>query len=316
MNQQIQPKLMTIRLFRFPVTLLACLLVASSLPNTSCSSSGRVTELKSGTVRAKAITDLLREGRPVVVKDCTVEGDLDFTEAGEEVPLGLQVMQVQISAPLYFEGCHFTGKITGISLDNNVPRTCRFLYPVIFQQCQVDGGADLSGAVFESNLSFTKSYFERAVILQAARISGDFRFEEAVFKQDFLMQESVVRGSFRGKDATMLGQFSVQQSDFWQHAVLTGISVHGYMDMSLANFRRAAFFGYGKYYERAVYSGARFAERAEWTRASYTRSVNLDEATFSDLTEWSGVDMKGGVSMKGARFEYGKPDIERTVVTP
>ncbi len=306
---------MTTRLSRFPVTIMACLWAASSLPNTSCSSSGRATELKSGTVRAKAITDLLREGRPVVVKDCTVEGDLDFTKAGEEVLADRQVIQVQINAPLYFEGCHFTGKIAGISLDGDTPRTCRFLYPVIFQQCQVDGEVDFSGAVFESNLSFTKSYFERTVILQAARVSGDFRFEEAVFKQDFLMQESVFRGSFMGKDATLLGQFSVQQSDFWQHAVLTGISVHGYMDMSLANFRRAAFFGYGKYYERAVYSGARFAERAEWTQASFTRSVNLDEARFGDLTEWSGVIMKGGVSMKGARFEYGKPDIERMVVS-
>lgn len=301
---------MTTSLVRFPVILMACLLAASSLPNTSCSSSGRVAELKSGTIQAKAITDLLRKGRAVVVKDCTVEGDLDFTKAGEEVPLGEQVMQVQIGAPLYFEGCHFTGKITGMGFEGNVPRTCRFLHPVTFQQCQVDGEADFSGAVFESNLSFTKSYFEQTVILQAARISGDFRFEEAVFKEDFLMQESVLRGGFWGKNATLLGQFSVQQSDFWQHAVLTGISVHGYMDMSLANFRRAAFFGYGKYYDRAVYSGARFSERAEWTQASYTRSVNLDETTFSDLTKWSGVNMKGGVSMKGARFEYGKPDID------
>ncbi len=307
---------MTTRLLRFPGLLLSCLLTASSLPNTSCSSSGRLTEFDSDTIQAAAITDMLRKGRPVIVRDCTVEGDLDFTKAGEEIPLGPQAMQVQVGAPIYFEGCHFTGKITGISFGSEMLRTCRFLYPVSFQQCQADSAADLSGAVFESHLGFTKSYFEQSVTLQACRVSGDFRFEEAVFKADFLMQESVIRGAFRGKDATMLGQFSVQQSDFWQHVVLTGISVHGYMDMSLANFRRAAFFGYGKYYERAVYSGARFSERAEWTRTSYTRTVNLDEATFSDLTEWGGADLKGGVSMKGARFEYGKPDMERIIITP
>lgn len=307
---------MTTQLFRFASALLACLPLVLPVAHTSCSYSGTAAELKSGTIRATAITELLRKGRPVIVRDCTIEGDLDLTQAGEEVPLGPRAMQVQIGAPIYFEGCHFTGKITALRMENDVLRTCRFLYPVSFQQCQVDSAADLSGAVFDSSLGFTKSYFEQAVTLQACRISGDLRFEEAVFKGDFLMQESVVRGTFWGKDATMLGQFSVQQSDFWQHAVLTGISVHGYMDVSLANFRRAAFFGYGKYYERADYSGARFSERAEWTRASYTRAVNLDETTFGDLTEWSGVSLKGGTSTKGARFEYGKPDIERIVVTP
>lgn len=260
--------------------------------------------MKSGTIRAEAVMDLLRKGRPVIVRDCTIEGSLDFTKAGEDAPLGPQAMQVQIGAPVYFEGCHFTGKIIAISSESGMLRTCRFLYPVNFRQCQADSAIDLSGAVFESSLDFTKSYFEQPATLQACRVSGDFRFEEAVFKSDFLMQESVIRGAFRGKDATMLGQFSVQQSDFWQHAVLTGISVHGYMDMSLANFRRAAFFGYGKYYERAVYSGARFSERAEWTRASYTRTVNLDDAVFGDLTEWSGVDLKGGISMKDTRFAH------------
>ena len=307
---------MTTRLLRSPGLLLSCLLPASLLFSSSCSSSGRLKEFHSDTIQAAVLTDMLRKGRPVIVKDCTVEGDLDFTKAGQEVPLGPQSIQVQIGAPIYFESCHFTGKITGISPGNDALRTCRFLYPVSFQQCQADSAADLSGAIFESNLGFTKSYFEQSVTLQACRVSGDFRFEEAVFKADFLMQESVIRGAFHGKDATMLGQFSAQQSDFWQNVVLTGISVHGYMDMGLANFRRAAFFGYGKYYERAVYSGARFSERAEWTRASYTRTVNLDDATFTDLTEWSGADLKGGISMKNTRFEYGKPDLEGIVTAP
>lgn len=307
---------MTTQLFRSASILMACLLTASSLSNMSCSYSGKAAEMKSGTIRATAIIDLLREGRPVIVTDCTVEGDLDFTKAGEETPLGPQAVQVQIGAPVYFDGCRFTGKITAMSLEREMLLTCRFLYPVNFRQCQADSAADLSGAVFESGLGFTKSYFEQPVTLQACRVSGDFRFEEAVFKGDFLMQESVIRGAFWGKDATMLGQFSVQQSDFWQNAVLTGISVHGYTDMSLANFRRAAFFGYGKYYERVIYSGARFSERAEWTKASYTRTINLDEAVFNDQTEWSGADLKGGISMNGARFGYGKPYIEKIIITP
>ena len=304
---------MTIRLFPIlPILMIMWLLVAFSF--LSCSSSNGAVALESATISADKVVDLLRKGQTVVIKDCTIEGDLDFTTAGEAVSLDPPLMQVQIIAPLYFEGCHFIGKIKGTNLSDSLPRTCRFLYPVVFQQCQADQEIDLSGAVFESNLNFTKSYFEKTVILQAARISGDFRLEEAVFNEDFLMQEAILRGEFRGKNLTLLRQFSVQQSDFWQDVVMTGISVHGYMDMSLSNFRRAAFFGYGKYYERAVYSGARFAERAEWTQASFTKSVNLDNAVFAGITEWSGATIKGDLSLKDTRFEYEKLEIAKTPV--
>lgn len=265
-------------------------------------------ELKARTIRAEEILAMLNKNQPVIIRDCTVTGDLDFTKAGQAIPLNPGVKQVRVGAPVYFEGCHFTGAVTGVNpAAGNTQITC-FPHPVSFYRCQVDGGFDFSGAVFENQLNLTKSYFEQPVTLQATRITGDFRFEEAVFSDDFLMQESVVRGTFWGKDATLMGQFSAQQADFWQHVVLTGISVHGYTDMSLVNFRRSAFFGYGKYYERVVYNGARFWERAEWTNALYTRTVNLDAARFSDVTESVGLEVREGMSVNGARFEQGRPE--------
>jgi len=261
----------------------------------------------SNIITADQLIEEIKKEQPVTYHDVTFEGDINLLDIGL-AQLTPNNFVASIASPLYFERCEFKGKLIGFDHQGDTARVSHFLSAVSFINCRFETEIDLRGSTFDHHLYFNTSLFDKNVQLQAIKIAGDFRMEKAMFSEGLFLQEAVFSGNFWAKDATVLGQFSVQQADFWQNSVFAGLEVRGYADFGLTHFRRSAFFEYGKYDERANYSGAIFRHRAEWTQAQYEKHVDFSNAWFAYKPVFAGIKQKELFTIVNARFDGGKPD--------
>lgn len=266
-----------------------------------------VNQIHSKTIKAEDILHNIQSKKAVVYTFCTIEGDLDFTKI-QAFPFSSTTDLSTIDIPLYFERCTFNGKVSAFKSDNNRITVCRFGNSLGFNNCYFKGEVDFNGATFNSILLLTKSIFNKQVNFQACLFENDVRADETSFSNDLLMQESVIRGVFWAKQATIDGQLSLQRVDFWQNASLAAVSVHKYADMSLANFRRSAFFEYGEYFNTVTFNGAIFNNYAEWNKTKFHQSVDFSNATFLAKPIFNDIALNGELIRDNIKYISGIPD--------
>ena len=261
-------------------------------------SSARQAVAANMTLSAAQLLADIASGHPLSYTDVVVEGDVDLTLLAG-VPLTPTTQIITVGAPLYFERCQFKGKVTGFGHRGDTTYVARFTSAVSFQNCRFEQEVDLRGSTFEHHFYLNNSLFDQQMVLQAARVDGDLRLENADFSGDLLMQEIVVSGLFWANEAKIYGQFSVQQADFMQNALFSSLLVTGYADFGLANFRRSAYFPYGTFQSRVNYNGAIFHHRAEWTKARFEDTVDMQNVRFDYPPVSDGLESKEPLDMSG-----------------
>jgi hypothetical protein len=175
---------------------------------------------KQTVVKADEITKSMATGKAVQIRNAVIDGDLDFSKAGNAFPVNSAVLETQISGNVYFEKCVFNGnvKAENIRFNNNlIFLENQFQKDTEFQNSSVFGTVNFSKSVFKGNAVFANiavwaknSYFSEVKAsgkfsLEASDFHGDLSMMNSEFADIFSLQETFVQGNLQSSNAKFNG---------------------------------------------------------------------------------------------------------------
>ena len=200
---------------------LAFIIVAVALFNTACNppNSGYANDSKDSVIKAEKIIKWLKSGKNVVLKNKTIVGSLDFTNA-YAVNKNIQVSSAYVNTELNFINCVFQDSVSAFSTDkdglnfvtiferNVCFLNCEFAKGVNFKQSDFRGRANFDQCQFRGAVSFDGTNFRTGTSFCSSNFHGEVSFVSSVFngRTNFLktfFRESLVCQFTRFNDYTM-----------------------------------------------------------------------------------------------------------------
>jgi len=204
------------------------------LMTVACSAQSAV---KQSVVKADEITKSMATGKAVQIRNVVIDGDLDFSKAGNGFPVNSAVLETQIDGNVYFEKCVFKGNVKAENVrfnSNLIFLENEFQKEVQFQNSSVFGAVNFSKSVFKGNAVFASmAVWAKNSYFSEVKASGNFSLEASDFHGNLSMMNSEFAGPFSLQETFVLGHLQGSNSKF-----------NGSTDFSLLNVLQRTIFRY------------------------------------------------------------------------
>jgi uncharacterized protein YjbI with pentapeptide repeats len=260
-------------------------------------------------ISASAVTDMLRKGKPVVLKGKKITGVLDFRVVSEAIALREKEMKSPVHPVISFDGCEFGNEIRAFEYDKKEnEHSVIFESPVSFSHCRFRGNVDLRSSQFQNMLLFRNCTFEKDVLLDNIQVVSDFDFTDCLVRGTGHFQScfwgknvNLFKSSF---DSTVL----FQSSFFNGAAQFNDVFLGEYSDFSLCSFTSKVFFNYARMGEKTFFNNSTFKETAEFDYAKFD-NAEFRDCFFFMQGSFGEIRVSQLITFKGTKFLSGKPNV-------
>ncbi|MCR5455596.1 MAG: pentapeptide repeat-containing protein [Bacteroidales bacterium] len=226
---------------------------------------------------AEQIVEMLRSGRPLYVKGCTIKGSLDFTEVSGSSNL-IAVAPSYVDADIVFSGCTFEDSVTTFAEYDNKQRVYTvFEKNLVFHDCE-----------FKKGINFTQADFRGRFDFDLSKVAGDAAFDGCTFRNG----TSFVMANFNG-DASFVstefgGRINFMKSFFRKSAIFQRCKMG-----NAAMFADSHFYGYTEFSKITAlgdmdYTNSQFLDRAFFIRSLYMGNIKFANCVFKEKLSFTG----------------------------
>lgn len=266
-------------------------------------------------ISAASVIRLIHKGKPVLIQDKIITGDLDFTRSGNTEVFSTSQKTARINGPVTFLNCIFMGKVSTVSNDGKITTTSHFGGNVSFEACDFRGEADFSNTTIEGSVNFTGAIFREKAIFNNVTFRGRHNYFTAfVSEKHFSMQESFISGESDFFKARVTGKITFQGTVFTGTARFSDMDCDGKSDFSLTRFGSDALFTYANFgsdfrmgnvvvYGRLDLISVQLQSAAWLSNSSFHGAVNLTKSV-----------VNGNFDLSGSTFFNGEPIQDEFVV--
>ena len=221
-----------------------CLAMVFILMTVACSAQSAV---KQTVVKADEIVKGMAGGKAMQIRNAVIDGDLDFSKAGNAFPVNSAVFETQINGNVYFEKCVFKGNVKAENVrfvSNLIFLENEFQKEVLFQNSSVFGTVNFSKSVFKGNAVFANmAVWAKNSYFSEMKASGRFSLEGSDFHGNLSMMNSEFAGLFSLQETFVLGNLQGSNSKF-----------NGNTDFSSLNVLQRAIFRYAGFKKEPDFS--------------------------------------------------------------
>jgi uncharacterized protein YjbI with pentapeptide repeats len=200
------------------------------------------------------------------------------------------------------KSCDLSGTIFEGNISFSLFHEDKPLPPINFKESKFYGIADFSDATFSGKANFSNTIFiSRASFLRAI-FNEEVDFSNAEFKEEANFSDAI----FKGKEATLLG-INFSSSKFYRKADFYRVKFEEDADFSNAEFNEKALFSETLFNKKAIFFMATFNEEARFGKSAFIRPLfkKLEEIeTFiKEGGNFSGLNIKDKVIFEGLNLK-------------
>jgi hypothetical protein len=289
---------------RLPLVLLV-------LPWTFSGGASAATGGPRATVDASALVRAIEAGRPVLLHDVDIRGDVRLPPS-----VGVPVIARDVNFLDDVLAAH-TSFSRVVDLSGSVIAGvadfagARFDAPFVFERGETKGGGSFALGVFRESARFGRAILGGRVDFSGAQLHGEARFDDSSFtdEADF---------SLAGFD----GVASFVSTSFDGEATFTGSEFGSIADFTASSFSAAARFDGVRFAAPAVFINTDFSgDQDDGTSVDFTRATFEDDATFAIINVFGNAifilaTSSAGLDFHGATFRGGgrAKEVERSVL--
>ncbi|MCX6673169.1 MAG: pentapeptide repeat-containing protein [Methanothrix sp.] len=205
-------------------------------------------------VQASDIMKQIKQGEPVNYVNIIIEGDIDIGD------LKLPVVPTARSPEDI--------KYLGLSKNLTVVR-----FPLVLQDCLIDGGVNLSNARILAPASFSRS-----IILKEANFHGSEFYASADFSYSRFNHIANLIGSQFNESANFVG------SRFNKSAKFMGSRFNEFADFRGSQFNKSANFRGSQFNKFAYFSSSQFNEYADFDQTKFLGDLSFEGSWIANLS--------------------------------
>lgn len=285
-------------------------LIFSALFLTTGCHAGEEAAVNNG-MNAAVIIKTLNKGKPVLIKDKIILGDLDFSLISRHEIFSSSIEIARTDLPVTFLNCIFMGRVTTNGQNQNSRVQVRFGSHLTFEACDFRGEADFSNMTVDGMANFTGAIFRERAAFNNVTLNGrQSYFTAFTSEKHFSMQESLVNGGIDFFKAKITGKLSFQGTEFRGIARFHNLDCDGKSDFSLTRFRDDALFTYSTFTGNFLFNDATVYGRLDLNSVEFESSASIEASVFYRNVNFAKTSSKGPFDLSRSVFYYGKPDIE------
>ncbi len=221
-------------------------------------------------VSASKIERKLLRGGSAAMEGKHIEGDLDFTRAGEGLR-ATAMARVHVGGEVAFENCVFEGDVSA--------------------RADAPDGRGTTVVVFDKDVSFVGCVFEGCVDLSLCSFKGTVR-----------MENCVIRGTARFEGSRALDGIILNRTVFEGDASLDGIRMGPGTSLIGVKFSQAALMPNIWAEDDLMIGDCEFGGITDLSHLHASGGLNLSNCRFAKRTECRDSDISGGVTVSNTEF--------------
>lgn len=269
---------------------------------------GRTESNTNNGISPSAIVKTIDRGKPVVISNKIITGDLDFTEVKSRSIYSSSGETAGIGVPVTFLNCIFMGTVRCNSVNGNRSVNTRFESSLTFEACDFRGEADLSNSTVMGDVNFTEAIFREKASFNNMHLNGKVAWFTGIqAEQPFSMQEALFNGRADFFKASFAGKASFQGSDFRGAARFSNLDCSGRCDFSLVRFRDDAQFSYARFAGGLNILDSRFSGTAFLNNIEFAGQSIISGCTFFGMVSFEKSAATSGFDLSNSYFINGRP---------
>lgn len=248
---------------------------------TSCFTFNSNSKADKNIYTADEILDLIEKGKPLILKEKKITGNLDFTRLSSSHPISAEAYLIQIPASLYFENCIFEGDIISYFQDGQSTRISRFNSDLIFLDCRIMGNVDLSQSRFNGIFSLTQSDIEGDFTASNTIFQDITDLKTSRFEKDLSLTYSTFQQRSNCMDLTVLGKTYLQGARYYKKSLWSNSVFEQYVDVSKVASQSSFMMDYCDFKGQLHISGSEFWGYVNIAQAKFSDSFTIRTSLFS-----------------------------------
>ncbi len=229
-----------------------------------------------GTLTGGQIVEMLKTGGTLQLKDCTIQGVLDFTKSSGVCSL-IAVAPAYVEGDIVFSHCVFEDSVTAFAERENAQKIyTMFENNVVFQDCE-----------FKRGVNFTQADFRGRFDFDLCRVAGDAAFDGCFFRRGL----SFAMANFNG-DATFVSMVCNGRANFMKSFFRKSVVFQRCKMEDMAMFADSHFYGYAEFSKMLVFNdfdftNTLFADRAVFMRSIFFGNIKFANCVFKKTLDFS-----------------------------
>ncbi len=269
---------------------------------------GRTESNTNNGISPSAILKSIDRGKPVVVSNKIITGDLDFTSVKSRTIYSSSGETAGIGVPVTFLNCIFMGSVSCNSVNGNRSVNTRFESTLTFEACDFRKDADFSNSTVTGDVNFTEAVFREKASFNNIHFYGKVSWFTGIqAEQAFSMQEALINGSADFFKASFAGKTSFQGSDFRGTARFSNLDCVGRCDFSLVRFRDDAQFSYARFAGGLSILDSRFSGTTFLNNAGFDGQTIISGCIFNGMVSFEKSAATSGFDLSNSYFMNGRP---------
>jgi hypothetical protein len=282
------------------------ILISVAVLFSSCSA-GKHEKTNNG-IPASEIIKNLNKGRPVLLKDKIITGDLDFTNVKNQGIFSSSMQIAGIEQSVTFLNCIFMGKVITNGMQSQRQVRVHFGSNLTFEACDFRADADFDNITVDGMVNFTGAIFRERALFNNVTFNGRHNYFTAFSSEKyFSMQESLIDGAIDFFKAKTRGRLSFQSTEFRGIARFHNLDCDGRSEFSLTRFRDDALFTYANFTGHFNFSDAIVYGRFDMNNVELQSSAAITSTIFYRPVTFEKTSVKGEFDVSRSVFYSGKP---------
>lgn len=259
-------------------------------------------------IPASEIIKSLNKGKPVLLKDKIITGDLDFTTIKKQGIFSSSIQITSVEQSVTFLNCIFMGKVVTNGMQSQRQVRVHFGSNLTFEACDFRADADFDNITVDGMINFTGAIFRERALFNNVTLNGRYNYFTAISSEKhFSMQESLVNGVLDFFKAKTRGKLSFQSTEFRGIARFHNLDCDGKSEFSLTRFRDDALFTYANFTGHFNFSDAIVYGRFDMNNVELQSSAAITSTIFYRPVTFEKTSVKGEFDVSRSVFYSGKP---------
>jgi hypothetical protein len=255
------------------------ILISTVMLSGSCSADKQ--EKTNNGIPASEIIKSLNKGKPVLLKDKIITGDLDFTTIKKQGIFSSSIQITGVEQSVTFLNCIFMGKVVTNGMQSQRQVRVHFGSNLTFEACDFRADADFDNITVDGMINFTGAIFRERALFNNVTLNGRYNYFTAISSEKhFSMQESLVNGALDFFKAKTRGKLSFQSTEFRGIARFHNLDCDGKSEFSLTRFRDDALFTYANFTGHFNFSDAIVYGRLDMNNVEFQSLATLISTVF------------------------------------
>lgn len=291
--------------------MLLSLLLISSCDKSRKLDNEKDNDARSKIIQASEINDKIKLGSDIAIKNATIIGDIDFTNASESNYEAMETRRHYVNSAITFYNCTFKGKIISVKNDKKNVHLVSYSKCLNFIKCTFQDKIKINNSLIEGLVNFRDNDFQEAVEI----IGSTLNFSNNYFtKNNFQKQVKFIGNSVRGRisffESTFFEHVIFQNNTFYEQAQFSSIIFHKTSDFSGTKAKAEIAFNYTKFNEKTFFNNSVFGFRTDFLYSEFKKEAEFKNIIFPGHVRYNNSTINTVINFEGSVFTIQIPSTK------